>query len=123
MLFVDDDDLAYVLQRYREVHDFWHVLCGLPPTVTGEIALKWFELVQTGLPVCALSAFVGPLRLPRDERRTLMTQYLPWACSAAKDAVFLLNVRYEALLEDDIDDVRKRLRVRPAPTGDDGLRE
>ena len=24
--FVDDPELAYVAQRYREVHDLWHVL-------------------------------------------------------------------------------------------------
>lgn len=53
--------------RYREVHDLWHVLSGLPPTVEGELALKWFELVQTGLPMCALGAVVGPLALPRRE--------------------------------------------------------
>lgn len=53
--------------RYREVHDLWHVLSGLPPTVEGELALKWFELVQTGLPVCALGAVFGPLALPRRE--------------------------------------------------------
>ncbi|ELR18327.1 coenzyme Q4like protein isoform 1, putative [Acanthamoeba castellanii str. Neff] len=38
--FVDDAELAYVMQRYREVHDFWHVLTGVPTTVLGEIALK-----------------------------------------------------------------------------------
>lgn len=27
--FVDDKDLAYVMQRYREVHDFVHTLAGL----------------------------------------------------------------------------------------------
>ena len=41
--------------RYRQVHDFWHVLCDLPPTVLGEVALKWFELKATGLPVCLFS--------------------------------------------------------------------
>jgi len=39
------------MTRYREVHDFWHVLCELPPTVLGEITLKWLEAVQTGLPM------------------------------------------------------------------------
>lgn len=39
--FVDDAELAYVMKRYREVHDFWHVLTGVPTTVLGEIALKW----------------------------------------------------------------------------------
>jgi len=53
---VDDDELAYVLLRYRQVHDFWHVLCGLPPTLLGELALKWFELVHTDLPVSSLSS-------------------------------------------------------------------
>ena len=32
--------LAYVMQRYREVHDFWHVICALPTSVAGEVALK-----------------------------------------------------------------------------------
>ncbi|CAM9224940.1 unnamed protein product [Pylaiella littoralis] len=65
--YVDDPDLAYVMRRYREVHDLWHVLSDLPPTVEGELALKWFELVQTGLPMCALGAVFGPLALPRRE--------------------------------------------------------
>lgn len=26
---VDDPELAYVMARYREVHDFWHVLAGM----------------------------------------------------------------------------------------------
>ena len=48
---VDDEELAYIMLRYRQVHDYWHTLCGLPPTLLGELGLKWFELVQTGLPV------------------------------------------------------------------------
>lgn len=27
--FVDDADLAYVMQRYRETHDFVHLLLGM----------------------------------------------------------------------------------------------
>jgi len=45
---VDDPTLAYVMQRYREVHDFWHVLSGFETTVEAEVALKWFEFFQTG---------------------------------------------------------------------------
>jgi len=50
-----------------QVHDFWHVLAGLPPTVMGELALKWFELVQTGLPLCAFSGVFGPIILSKGE--------------------------------------------------------
>ena len=38
--FVNDPELAYVMQRYRQVHDLWHVLLGLPTTVLGELAQK-----------------------------------------------------------------------------------
>ena len=57
----------------------WHVLVDLPPTVLGEIALKWLEMLQTGLPMNALSALVGPLRLPLAEKLELMRCYVPWA--------------------------------------------
>lgn len=29
----------------------------------GEVAVKWFEAAQTGLPMCALGGVLGPLRL------------------------------------------------------------
>lgn len=31
--------------------------------LSGEVAVKWFEAAQTGLPMCALGAALGPLRL------------------------------------------------------------
>lgn len=31
--------------------------------LSGEVAVKWFEAAQTGLPMCALGAVLGPLRL------------------------------------------------------------
>lgn len=61
--FVDDEELAYVIQRYREVHDMVHTLLGMPTNIPGEIVVKWFEAVQTGLPMCVLSALFGPIRL------------------------------------------------------------
>jgi len=112
---VADDELRWVLQRYREVHDFWHVLVGLPPSVLGEIAVKWFEMVQTGLPSPALAALVAPLRLPADQRTALRTLYAPWAARAGRAAPFLLAVRYEDLFERRLDDVRALLHIEPAP--------
>jgi ubiquinone biosynthesis protein COQ4 len=112
---VRDPELAYVMQRYREVHDFWHVLAGLPPSVLGETAVKWLEMVQTGLPMCALSAFVAPLRLSRDERRRLVRVYAPWAAETGRSARDLMTVRYEDLLELPLDEVRTRLNFKPAP--------
>lgn len=38
--YVSDSDLAYVLQRYREIHDLLHVLTGMPTNVLGELGQK-----------------------------------------------------------------------------------
>ncbi len=46
VIYIEDEELAYIMTRYRQIHDFWHVLCNIPPSVVGEIALKWFEWDQ-----------------------------------------------------------------------------
>jgi len=110
-----DETLRYVLQRYREVHDLWHVLSGLPPSVLGEAALKWFEMVHTGLPVAALAALAAPLRLSPQECAAYRQHYVPWASRAGRLVVPLLAVRYEDLWAVGLDEVRGRLRFDPAP--------
>lgn len=35
--FVDDEELAYVMQRYREVHDLVHTILGMPTNMLGEL--------------------------------------------------------------------------------------
>ncbi|KAK2165516.1 hypothetical protein LSH36_49g07013 [Paralvinella palmiformis] len=49
--FVDDPDLAYVMQRYREIHDLIHTVLGMPTNMLGEIVVKWVEAIQLGLPI------------------------------------------------------------------------
>lgn len=114
--YISDQELAYIMLRYRQCHDFWHTLTGLPPTVLGELALKWLEVIQTGLPVAALSATVGSLRLSVQERRILNEVYLPWAVRVGQNAEYLLNVYYEEEFEADIDELRARLRIEKVPS-------
>jgi ubiquinone biosynthesis protein COQ4 len=97
------------------VHDFLHALTGLPPTVLGELALKWFEMVQTELPLCTLSAFVGPLRLRPSEMVTLATVYIPWASRCAAESEFAMVVPFERYLDEPLEVVRTRLRITAAP--------
>ncbi|KAJ3159450.1 Ubiquinone biosynthesis protein [Geranomyces michiganensis] len=113
--YIGDDELAYVMQRYREVHDFWHTLTGLPTTIEAELGLKWLELVQTGLPVAALSAFVGPLRLTSAERERLFAGYVPWAVQCGASCKFLLNIYYEEHMDRQLDELRKELGFLPLP--------
>uniref|UniRef100_M4BEW1 Ubiquinone biosynthesis protein COQ4 homolog, mitochondrial n=1 Tax=Hyaloperonospora arabidopsidis (strain Emoy2) TaxID=559515 RepID=M4BEW1_HYAAE len=114
--YVDDPELAYVMQRHRESHDFWHTLFGVPPTVLGEIALKYVEMAHAKLPVSALSAFVGPLRLSSDDRWLLLNVYVPWACRAAKKVHSLHCIMYEEEFETPIEELRQRLNIEVAPS-------
>lgn len=43
---MDDPELAYIVTRAREVHDFWHVLFDCHTNVFGELVLKALEAVQ-----------------------------------------------------------------------------
>eukprot|EP01125_Pyxidicula_operculata_P015514 TRINITY_DN5271_c0_g1_i4.p1 TRINITY_DN5271_c0_g1~~TRINITY_DN5271_c0_g1_i4.p1 ORF type:complete len:250 (+),score=1.38 TRINITY_DN5271_c0_g1_i4:20-769(+) len=105
--FVDSEDLAYVMTRYREVHDFWHVLSGLGTTEMEEIALKLLEFTQTGLPMNAMSFLFGPLRLSMNEKRILMQDYLPWVLRTSRSIPYLINIYYENHLEDPLDSLRR----------------
>jgi len=105
--FVDSEQLSYVMLRYREVHDFWHVLTGLDTTVLDEIALKYFEFLQTGLPMCALSGLFGPLKVDLSSKLKLVRHYIPWAIRSAQATPFLMNIYYEHHLTKPINQLRK----------------
>jgi ubiquinone biosynthesis protein COQ4 len=78
--YIENDELAYIMQRYRQTHDFCHVLLNLPPTVLGEVVIKWFELAQTQLPMTFLSAMFGPFSVgPREWRVLMQSGAFSWA--------------------------------------------
>lgn len=109
--FADNAQHAWLLQRFRDVHDVWHVLTGLPTTFMGELAQKWFELMHTGLPVCGLAAFGGPIRLTHAERVVLVTRLVPWAMRCGRGAKELLAIRYEDYLDVQVEELRREWRV------------
>ncbi|KAL7377374.1 hypothetical protein ABVT39_026559 [Epinephelus coioides] len=113
--FVDDEELAYVMQRYREVHDLLHTLLGMPTNMLGEVAVKWFEAAQTGLPMCALGAVLGPLRLNASRLQLLFTSLGPWALQNGRRARCVLNIFYERRWAQSIEDLRQELNIEPPP--------
>lgn len=112
--FMTDPNLAYTMARYRQIHDFWHVLSGLPPTVMGELALKCFEFQVTGLPVCALGGVLGQLKLDAADLSKLHSEYIPWAIRAGGNVRDLMSYPYEQNLEKTVEEVRKELNFEPA---------
>ena len=124
--YIQDDTLAYIMLRYRQCHDYWHAITGLPPTVLGELGLKYLELFQTGLPITALSSTVGSFRLNKNEKQILVEIYLPWAMEQGRrsnnnnnnnngPSCSLLNVYYEKEFNTPLFELRERLNLQPAP--------
>lgn len=112
--YIDDEEEAYVMQRYRECHDFYHALTGLPVFVEGELGLKAFEFANTGLPMTGLS-LVAMMRLKKAERRRMWETYLPWALGNGVRAGDVICVYWEEELETDVDVLRERLGIEKPP--------
>ena len=112
--YIDDEECAYVMQRYRECHDFYHALTGLPVMVEGEVALKAFEFANTLLPMAGISLF-AVTRLRPAERSRFWRIYLPWALTNGLRSKEIINVYWEEQLDRDVDDLRAELGIERPP--------
>ncbi|KAI0967765.1 Coq4-domain-containing protein [Xylaria arbuscula] len=112
--YVDDEECAYVIQRYRESHDFYHALTGLPVVREGEVALKAFEFANTLLPMTGLSVFAVATLKPA-ERARFWSIYGPWAVRNGLRSEEVINVYWEEELETDVKDLRARLNIEAPP--------
>jgi len=108
--YIDDEECAYVMQRYRECHDFYHAVTGLPIVQEGEIALKAFEFANTLLPMTGLSLF-AITNLKPQERERFWSIYLPWAIKNGIVAKDIINVYWEEVLEMDVEELRRELKI------------
>ncbi|KAK3874712.1 hypothetical protein Pcinc_020368 [Petrolisthes cinctipes] len=113
--FVDDPELAYVMQRYREGHDLYHTILGMPTNMLGEVAVKWVEAIQTGLPMCFAAAVFGPLRFKPKQRQKYISTILPWAMHTGRSSKLLMNMYFEKRWEQSINEIRKEFGIEPPP--------
>ncbi|PLN80262.1 ubiquinone biosynthesis protein coq4, mitochondrial [Aspergillus taichungensis] len=112
--YIDDEECAYVMQRYRECHDFYHAVTGLPVFAEGELALKAFEFLNTVIPMTGLSMFAA-VRLKPAERERLFSLYLPWAVRSGLGSKEVINVYWEKILEKDVGELRAELGIEQPP--------
>lgn len=113
--YVDDPELAYVLQRYRECHDFYHCIVNLPVNVESELAIKFFEFANLGLPMAGFAAAFGHLRLSSTKRARLFREYVPWAIKCGGSAKSMITVYWEERWEQDIGELKNELGLWDAP--------
>lgn len=112
--YIDDEECAYAMQRYRECHDFYHAVTGLPIFVEGELALKALEFLNTLLPMTGLSLFAF-VRMKPVEKERFLSLHLPWAVRSGLRSKELINVYWEEVLEKDVDELRGELNIERPP--------
>ncbi|KAJ6032316.1 hypothetical protein N7540_003048 [Penicillium herquei] len=112
--YIDNEECAYVMQRYRECHDFYHAVTGLPIFVEGELALKALEFLNTLLPMTGLSLFAF-IRMKPAEKERFLSLHLPWAVRSGLGSKELINVYWEEVLEKDVDVLRAELNIERPP--------
>ncbi|KAJ8693105.1 Ubiquinone biosynthesis protein [Pleurotus ostreatus] len=113
--YISDPELAYVMQRYRECHDFYHCITNLPVNVSSELAVKYFEFANLGLPMTAIAALFGPLRLRADQRTRLFAEFVPWALKCGGSAKSLITVYWEKRWDQDVGELKKELGIWDPP--------
>ncbi len=110
---VEDEDMAYLMRRFRQTHDVWHALLGLGIAGHEEVVIHAFSWGQLRLPVSALVVTFGSLKHIVMERRWgALRHSLREAYDVGRDAAPLLKVVWEDQWADPIDQVRARYRVK-----------
>lgn len=118
--YIDNEELSFIFQRYRQGHDFIHTLANLPIWREGEIAVKWFEYLNMGVPFAGMGAVFSPWTVKKSsERERLFNIYYPWAleCTSNMESkgICLINVMWEEILDRDVDELRNELGITVPP--------
>lgn len=106
-----DIELTYINQRYKETHDFYHILLAMDRTLIDEVAVKWFEAEHLRLSSSSLGGLFGSLTLTPKEVFFLYNRLLPGIIQVARSSKFLLGVYFEKRLEQDLSELRKELSI------------
>ncbi len=110
-----DPDRQWFTDRVRDIHDLWHVLTGYGRDEAGESANLAFSFGQLPLRGIALILFgiaLQPSPHPGGRRAWYRHLYRAWRRS--RDATWLPLARYEDLLPQPLDEVRRVLGIAPA---------
>lgn len=80
--------------------------------VLGEVAVKWVEAINIGLPMCFGGALFGAMRLRPKQRELYKRFYLPWVINNGRKIRPLLPVYWEKRWEQNIDELRQELNIK-----------
>lgn len=105
--FIQDEELAYVFLRYRQIHDIVHILTDKHIDLAGELPVKAFEFGNTGLPMTGLACLAYFKLSAKRKNKVHMLDSLINGLNATP----LYTVYWEKLMERDVDELRKEFGI------------
>ena len=108
----ESPNTAYAKARWRETHDFRHVLTGMPPKLADETIIAAFQYGNHKNTWSLLVMIIAPLFTwkPISPLKQWLSMYE--AYKAGKDATCLASVAYETEFKTPIEQLRKKWNVK-----------
>jgi len=107
-------EVAYLHDRFRDLHDLWHVVTGYDNDWAGEYGVVAFSAQQVGYRSQSIATFVSSLLAAIKGRPDVLGTWFD-ARERAKKAPFLLAENWPALLPQSLIEVRRQLGLEPTP--------
>lgn len=107
--------LDYLNARILQCHDIWHIVAGYQTTALHEVAISAFQLAQFGHHYSSLFLGMALTRLAfeRPEGGPILLETILTAWAHGRRTPPLLPVRWEAVWDKPLQEVRTRLGVVP----------
>jgi len=120
-----DDDGEFVMAHLFEVHDLWHVTTGWGNDELGEVGLGGFYLAQLALPLIALMLVLILLNTIVRRPATLRPRMdaLVAGYRMGDRARPLFGLRWDAMWDRPLDEIRRELRIDAVHVTGEGIRE
>jgi len=112
--YVEDEEIAYLMRRFRQTHDVWHALTALGAEPHNEVVIHAFSLGQLHLPVSWMIVSLGGIKHGLLEGRFgVVARVMPRAYAVGRRARPLMPVWWEKMWADPLAEVQARLGVEP----------
>jgi ubiquinone biosynthesis protein COQ4 len=108
-------DVGYLHDRYRDLHDLWHVVTGYGTDLAGEYGIVALQSKQVGYRGMAITGFVSMLLTGVANRRLDLVSTWFEGRRRGREGAYLLAEDWEALVELPLAEVQEKLGFAQGP--------